>query len=102
MMVMFHIWTSTLRPWKELTSSPSMIDTDNLAMIATDGITAVGGGIITVLAAFKDDANTADMDETVAAFETDATFDGAPGTLKCAVAGTTDCTVTLRCGWQDR
>ena len=37
-----------------------------------------------------------DADETVAAFETDATFDGAEGTLTCAGAnGATDCTVTL-------
>ena len=34
--------------------------------------------------------------EPVAAFETDATFDGAPGTLKCAGAvGATVCTVTF-------
>ena len=69
------------------------VSADNLAMIATTGITAVGAGEITVKAAVLDDATTADMDETVAAFETDATFDGAPGTLKCA--GTADCTVTL-------
>ena len=69
------------------------IDADNLAMIKTDGITATGAGTITVLAAVEDDDGTMDMDETVAAFETDATFDGAEGTLKCA--GTTDCTVTL-------
>ena len=61
----------------------------NRAMIATDGITAPGAGTITVKAAVEDDDET----ETVAAFETDATFDGAPGTLKCA--GTADCTVTL-------
>ena len=69
------------------------IDADNLAMISTDGITSVGAGQITVLAAVEDDDQTMDVDETVAAFETDATFDGAEGTLKCA--GATDCTVTL-------
>ena len=66
---------------------------DNLAMIETDGITAIGAGQITVLAAVEDDEGTMDVDETVAAFETDATFDGAPGTLKCAA--TNNCTVTL-------
>ena len=69
------------------------IDTDNLAMIATDGITATGEGQITVKAAVEDDDQTMDMDETVAAFETAATFNGAPGTLKCA--GNANCTVTL-------
>ena len=58
----------------------------NQALIATDGITGVS---TTVLAAVVDE----DGDETVAAFETDATFDGAPGTLKCA--GVSNCTVTL-------
>ena len=58
----------------------------NQAMIATDGITAVSS---IVRAAMVDD----DGDETVAAFETDATFDGAPGTLKCA--GDNNCMVTL-------
>ena len=62
--------------------------TPNLAMIATDGITAVGSGSITVKAAVEADDATA-----VAAFETDATFDGAPGTLKCA--GIENCTVTF-------
>ena len=69
------------------------IDAENLAMIATTGITATGAGQITVLAAMEDNAGTADEDETVAAFETDATFDGADGTLRCD--GATDCTVTL-------
>ena len=65
----------------------------NLEMIMTDGITAVGEGEITVLAAVEDNDQTPDVDETVAAFETAATFAGAAGTLKCA--GATDCTVTL-------
>ena len=69
------------------------VDADNLAKIKTDGITSVGAGQITVLAAVEDDEGTMDMDETVAAFETDATFDGADGRLKCA--GAADCTVTL-------
>ena len=69
------------------------VGTANLAMIETDGINSIGAGQITVLAAVPDDENTMDVDETVVAFETDATFDGAPGTLKCA--GTADCTVTL-------
>ena len=70
------------------------IDVGNLAMIATDGITATGAGEITVPAAVADDENTMDMDDlTVAAFETAATFNGAMGTLKCA--GTSPCTVTL-------
>ena len=64
----------------------------NLEMISTDGITATGAGQITVLAAVADNEDT-DEDETVAAFETDATFDGAEGTLKCA--DTSPCTVTL-------
>ena len=69
------------------------INTANLVMIATDGITATGAGEITLPAAVADDDQTADMDETVAAFETAATFNGGPGTLKCA--GAADCTVTL-------
>ena len=69
------------------------IDSGNLAMIMTDGITATGAGQITVLAAVEDNDQTANVDETVAAFETAATFDGAPGTLKCA--GDANCTVTL-------
>ena len=67
-----------------------------LAMIATTGITSTGAADITLNAAVEDNDDTPDMDETVAAFETDATFDGAPGTLKCAAAaGTAGCTVTL-------
>ena len=69
------------------------IDADNLAMIETDGITSTGSGTITLPAAVADNENTMDVDETVAAFETAATFNGGPGTLKCA--GQTDCTVTL-------
>ena len=65
----------------------------NLAMIATDGITATGAGTITVPAAMEDNTNTADIDETVAAFETDVTFNGSSGKLRCT--GDTDCTVTL-------
>ena len=68
------------------------VDADNLAMIATTGITATGAGQITLLAAVPDNDDT-DEDETVAAFETAATFDDAPGTLKCA--GDENCTVTL-------
>ena len=68
------------------------IDADNLAKIKTDGISSTGSGTITVPAAVEDNANTMD-DETVAAFETAATFDGAPGTLKCA--GASPCMVTL-------
>ena len=64
------------------------IDAENLAMIATTGITSTGAAEITLKAAVPDDDQTMDVDETVAAFETDATFDGAPGTLKCA--GTDD------------
>ena len=64
------------------------IDADNLAMIMTDGITSTGAGTITVPAAVEDDDSTMDVDETVAAFETAATFDGALGTLTCA--GTAD------------
>ena len=59
------------------------IDADNLAKIKTDGISSTGSGTITVPAAVEDTANTPE-DETVAAFETAATFDGAPGTFKCA------------------
>ncbi len=64
----------------------------NLAMMMTDGITSTGSGEITLLAAVEDNDET-DEDETVAAFETAATFDGAPGTLKCG--GATDCRATL-------
>ena len=77
----------------DLVNQSLKIDGTNLAMIATDGITAVGAGPITVLSAVEDDAATP-VDDTVAAFETDATFDGAPGTLKCA-GGAAGCTVTL-------
>ena len=61
----------------------------NLAMIATDGITAPGSGLITVFSAEE----ATPTEPAVAAFETAATFDGAPGKLKCA--GADDCTVTL-------
>ena len=71
------------------------IDAGNLAMISTDGITATGAGEITVPRAVEDDAGTMDVDETVAAFETDATFDGASGTLMCAATSGNGCTVTL-------
>ena len=64
----------------------------NLSMLTTDGITSTGSGTITLLAAVDDNPDTPE-DETVAAFETAAMFDGASGTLKCG--GTTDCTVTL-------
>ena len=69
------------------------IDAGNLAMIKTDGISSVGSGTITVPAAVEDNEDTMDVDETVAAFETAATFAGAMGTLKCA--GDNPCTVTL-------
>ncbi len=69
------------------------IDADSLAMMETDGFTATGGATITLEAAVADDPATMDVDETVAAFQTDATFDGAPGTLTCG--GSTNCTVTL-------
>ena len=69
------------------------IDADNLAMMMTDGITSTGTGTITLLAAVADNENTMDVDETVVAFETAATFDDAPGTLKCG--GAADCTATL-------
>ncbi len=48
---------------------------------------------LTFAAAVEDNANTMDVDETVKAFEADATLDGASGKLKCV--GTADCTVTL-------
>ena len=64
----------------------------NLAMIATDGITATGAGTITLDAAVEDMESTPE-DETVVAFETAAMFDGASGMLKCGEA--TDCTATL-------
>ncbi len=64
----------------------------NVGMLMTDGITSSGTGTLTYLAAVEDDANTM-MDETVAAFETMATFNGAMGTLKCA--GSSVCTATV-------
>ena len=66
-------------------------------MIMTDGITSTGAGEITVPAAVEDDEGTPDVDETAAAFETAATFDGALGTLTCAGAtdAATGCSVTL-------
>ena len=70
------------------------VDADNLAMVATSGITSIGAGPITVPRAVDDNDETPDVDETVAAFETDATFNGAPGKLKCAGTNS-DCTVTL-------
>ena len=81
------------RVHQSLAIDDDMANVDNLAMIATDGITAVGAGTFTVKAAVEDIDDTDDVDNTVAAFETDATFNGAPGTLKCA--GTDPCTVTL-------
>ena len=69
------------------------VDSENLALIMTDGITSAGSGPITVPAAMPDNEDTPDVDETVAAFETAATFDGALGTLTCAA--TSPCTVTL-------
>ena len=69
------------------------IGSGNFAMVATTGITSIGAGPITVPSAVEDNAGTMDVDETVAAFETDATFNGAPGKLKCA--GDNPCTVTL-------
>ena len=49
--------------------------------------------MLTFVAAVEDNAGTADVDETVDAFETMATFDGAMGTLTCG--GTQNCTVTV-------
>ena len=69
------------------------IVTANFEMIVTDGITATGAGTISVPAAMADDTSTTDVDETVAAFEADAEFNGAAGTLRCN--GATDCEVTL-------
>ena len=65
----------------------------NIGMIMTDGIAATGASTVTLVAAVEDDATTADVDESMPAFSTAATFDGAPGTLTCG--GTTDCTATL-------
>ena len=65
----------------------------NLTMLKTDGITATGAGTVTLLAAVADDDTTPNVDETVVAFSTAATFNGSAGTLRCG--GSTDCTATL-------
>ena len=70
------------------------IDATNLGMLATDGITSVGSGQITLMGAVEDDPSTTDVDETVEAFSTSAMFRGAPGTLMCN-GGASNCTATL-------
>ena len=50
-------------------------------------ISATGAATITLLAAVDDDDETAEVDETVRAFEAAATFDGAAGTVKCTGDG---------------
>ncbi len=70
-----------------------LIDSDNAAMVATSAISASGGAEVTLLAAVEDNDQTMDVDETVAAFEADATFNGASGTLMCAGDGNCSATV---------
>ena len=69
------------------------IQTAQLEMLETSGITSTGAGTITLLPAREDDASTTDVDETRMAFSTPAMFRDAPGTLTCG--GTGDCTATL-------
>ena len=74
-----------------------LIDGSNAAMVASSAISASGGATVTLVAEVE--AVEADQDqnteavEGVDAFEADATFNGASGTLMCA--GTSDCTVTV-------
>ena len=73
-----------------------LIDGDNVEMVATSAISASGGAMVTLLAAVEDNDQTMDVDETVAAFEADATFNGASGTLMCAGDGANDnCSATV-------
>ncbi len=60
--------------------------TANVAQIMASGFSSSGAGDLTY--AF-DDSDTADMDE---AFETEGTYNGAPGTYRCT--GTSRCQVT--------
>ena len=63
----------------------------NAAMLASSAFSASGGATITLVAEVEADPDS--NVEGVDAFEADATFRGAPGTLKCN--GSTDCSVTI-------
>ena len=65
---------------------------ENFTNIATMGLTGPGEGERTFLSPVEDDATT-EEDESVEGFETDATYNGAPGKLTCA--GTSNCKATI-------
>lgn len=67
----------------------------NHAKLASPRFSASGVATLTFPARVDDNAATTDVDETAPAFETMATFDGAPGTLRCNGGSGTTCTVTL-------
>ena len=67
----------------------------NHEKLASPSFRASGTAVLTFPAIVDDVASTTDVDESAPAFETMATFDGAPGTIKCNGASGTNCTVTL-------
>ena len=66
-----------------------------LSKMMSDEFTAAAGTSVehTFDAAVEDNANTADVDESMDAAEVAGSYNGAPGTYKCT--GTTDCSVTV-------
>ena len=72
----------------------------NAAMLASSAFSASGGAVITLVAEVEaveaDPVNNVEAVEGVEAFEADATFRGAPGTLKCNGDGANNnCSVTI-------
>ena len=89
------ISTNTDNDSPAVTQEALVITTANAGMLASPSFSASGAAVLTLPAIVNDDASTTDVDESAPAFETMATFDGAPGTIKCNGASGESCTVTL-------
>ena len=69
--------------------------TGNAGMVESPSFRASGAAVLTFNAIVDDDTATPNVDESAPAFETMATFDGAPGTIKCNADSGALCTVSL-------
>lgn len=87
--------TNTENDSPAVTQEALAITTENAGMLASPRFSASGAAVLTFPAIVDDDANTPEVDESAPAFEEMATFDGAPGTIKCNGASGESCTVTI-------
>ena len=88
--------TNTDNDSPAVTNEALAITVDNAPMLASPSFRSTGmGASLTFNARVDDNASTTDVDESAPAFETMATFDGAPGTVKCNADSGGSCTVTI-------